>query len=134
MKLLLRLFLTEGLHYSLSLIPIQGDLDYTVDTAEVTASYNRLNLPSYVMLSFHVDKIAQEPNETLTLHLTPLEMTTLPTGNGVFFRHSTDIIIADSDSKKIRLAFMVSYSTLDYAQKHAPLRTETFYIYFALSL
>lgn len=75
-------------------------MDYTVNTAEVTATYNQLNPPSNkVMFSFRVDKIAQEPNETLTVNLTPLKTTTLPTGNGVFFQSSIEMVIVDSDSK-----------------------------------
>ena len=73
-------------------------MDYTVNTAEVTATNNELNPSSHVMFSFQVDRIAQEPNETLTVFLTPLETTTIPTGNGVFFQCSIEMVIVDSDS------------------------------------
>ena len=64
------------------------------------ALYRTPDTPDDVVLSFNVDNIAQEMNETLTLGLTPAERTALPTGDGVFFRNNITIIIVDSDSKK----------------------------------
>ena len=54
--------------------------------------------PDNVVLTFRVDAIAQEPNETLSLELVPI-VTTLPTGDGVFFRNTLTMSIIDSDSK-----------------------------------
>ena len=76
-----------------------GNSDYSISTSEVNILYNKPDPPDNVMLTFHMDNIAQEPNETLAL---VLKTTDLPTGDGVFFRNITDITIADSDSKRSR--------------------------------
>ena len=55
--------------------------------------------PDSVVFAFRVDAIAQEPNETLSLELVPTMSTTLPTGDGVFFRNILTMNIVDSDSK-----------------------------------
>ena len=78
-----------------------GNSDYSISTSEVNMLYNKPDPPDNVMLTFHTDNIAQEPNETLTLVLlAALETTDLPTGDGVFFRNITNVTIADSDSKR----------------------------------
>ena len=64
------------------------------------AFYQRPDSPYLLVLTLHLDDIAQEPDETLSLHLTQLSET-LPTGDGVFFRSSMNITIIDSDSKDI---------------------------------
>lgn len=55
--------------------------------------------PSIVNVSFLVDGVAQEYNETVTLVLVPLPTTPLPTGEAVFFLNTTDMIIIDADRK-----------------------------------
>ena len=52
------------------------------------------------MVTFRVDTIAQEPNETFTLTLDPIQ-TALdePRRDGLFFLDTIQMIIEDSDSK-----------------------------------
>ena len=51
-----------------------------------------------VVLTFRVDSIAQEPNETFTLTLVPV----VPPNprEGLFFRNSIEVSIVNSDSKE----------------------------------
>ena len=57
--------------------------------------------PSTVNVSFLIDGVAQERNETVTLVLVPLSLTNLPTGEAVFFLNTTDMIIIDTDGMYI---------------------------------
>ena len=50
-----------------------------------------------VMLTFHVDSVAQEPNETFTLTLNPVAQPT--SRDGLFFRNTIQVTIMDNDSK-----------------------------------
>ena len=52
---------------------------------------------SNVVLTFRVDSIALEPNETFILTLDPLVAPTPRTG--LFFRNTITVTIIDSDSK-----------------------------------
>ena len=72
-------------------------LDYTVSTTQVRALFNRPTPPDYVLFIFRMDAIAQEENETLTLQLNPVA--TVLTGRNVFFKHSINLTIIDSDGK-----------------------------------
>ena len=81
------------------LLSIAGEgfqFDYTVNTLRVRALAN--GQISNVVLTFHVDSISQEPNETFTLTLDPL----IPPNprEGLFFRSSIQVTIRDSDSKE----------------------------------
>ena len=53
---------------------------------------------SNVVLTFRVDSIAQEPNETFTLTLDPLVAPN--PREGLFFRNTIEVTIRDSDSKE----------------------------------
>ena len=71
--------------------------DYIVNTARVRATaYGQI---ANVVLTFHVDTVALEPNETFTLTLNPL-IASNPR-NGLFFRDTIEVTIIDSDSKNI---------------------------------
>ena len=52
---------------------------------------------SNVVLTFRVDSIAQEPNETFTLTLDPLVAPN--PREGLFFQNTIEVTILDSDSK-----------------------------------
>ena len=65
------------------------------------ALFNRPTPPDNVVFTFCVDAIAQERNETLLLGLVPTSTTTLPTGDGVFFRKYTLLTIMDSDCMSV---------------------------------
>ena len=52
-----------------------------------------------VMLTFHVDSVAQEPNETFTLTLNPVVPPTPREGLCIFFRNTIQVTIVDNDSK-----------------------------------
>ena len=70
---------------------------------------------SNVVLTFRVDSIAQEPNETFTLTLDPL---VAPNPRvGLFFRNSIQVTIRDSDSKENIIlvnAFIVRVKIWEY--------------------
>ena len=71
--------------------------DYTVNTARVRATAN--GQIANVVLTFRVDTVALEPNETFTLTLNPL--IALNPREGLFFRDTIEVTIIDSDSKNI---------------------------------
>jgi predicted Rdx family selenoprotein len=68
-----------------------------VNTARVRALTN--GQISNVVLTFRVDSIAQELNETFTLKLEPLVQPNPRTG-GLFFQDTIQVTIVDSDSKE----------------------------------
>ena len=70
-----------------------SQFDYTVNTARVRALAS--GQISNVMLTFHVDTIAQEPNETFTLTLDPLVQPNQR--EGLFFRNSIEVTIVDNE-------------------------------------
>ena len=49
-------------------------------------------------VTFRVDAIAQEPNETFTLTLDPATVAPTPR-EGLFFQNAIQVTIVDSDSK-----------------------------------
>ena len=73
--------------------------DYTVNTVRVRALAN--GQLDNVVVTFRVDTVAQEPNETFTLTLTPLNAP--PPREGLFFQNSVNVTIIDSDSKNAQL-------------------------------
>jgi hypothetical protein len=79
----------------LSIIAGEGSqYDYTVNTLRTRALANgQIN---NVVLTFRVDTIAQEPNETFTLTLDPLVEP--DPREGLFFQDSIQVTIRDSDS------------------------------------
>ena len=82
----------------IKLLSITGEgpqFDYTVNTARARALAN--GATSNVVLTFRVDGIAQEPNETFTLTLSPLVAPTQR--EGLFFQNTIQVTILDSDSK-----------------------------------
>ena len=76
-----------------------ASFDYTINTNQVRALFNRPTPPDNVVFTFRVDAIAQETDESLSFQLIPSATTTLPTGDGVFFRDTLNMMIIDSDSK-----------------------------------
>ena len=83
----------------MTLYVITGDSsDLMVLTSEVRFNFDD-DQPSTVNVSFLMDGVAQEYNETVTLVLVPLTSTNLPTGEAVFFLNTTDMIIIDTDGK-----------------------------------
>ena len=61
---------------------------------------HRLDPPEDIIVSFHIDAIAQEENETLTLELVTTPGTNAPpSGDGVFFRNRITMTIVDNDGK-----------------------------------
>ena len=72
-----------------------SQFDYTVNTLRVRALANgQIN---NVVLTFRVDNIAQEPDETFNLTLTPLVPPT--PREGLFFQNTIQVTIVDSDGK-----------------------------------
>ena len=79
-------------------LPGKGSqFDYTVNTVRVSALTNRQIV--YVAVTFRVDAIAQESNETFTLTLNPLVQ--LNSSEGLFFLNTIQVVIVDSDSKAV---------------------------------
>lgn len=72
--------------------------DYTVDTNQVRALFQRPDPPDSVVFTFNVDGIAQEDNETFQLMLDSTITADLSNRNGVFFRKYLNLTIVDSDS------------------------------------
>ena len=72
-----------------------SQFDYTVNTLRVRALLN--GQIENVVLTFRVDTIAQESNETFTLTLNPLVPPTPRVG--LFFRDTIQVTVVDSDSK-----------------------------------
>ena len=70
-------------------------MDYTVGTSRVRIL--DAITPDNAIITFRVDAIAQEPDETLSLQL--LQLLSGPTGDAVFFRDSITLTIIDSDSE-----------------------------------
>ena len=103
----------------LNLLSIAGEgsqFDYTVNTLRTRALAN--GQISNVVLTFRVDSIAQEPNETFTLTLDPL---VAPNPRvGLFFRNTIEVTIRDSDSKEnyytiiLLIAFIVRVKIWEY--------------------
>ena len=76
---------------------ITGASDYTVNTARTAALVSGRIMN--VVLTFRVDTIAQEPNETFTLTLVPSIdlMTAGLQGEGIFFQNIIEVTIVDND-------------------------------------
>ena len=76
-----------------------GVSDYTVNTGRTAALVSGRIMN--VVLTFRVDTIAQEPNETFTLTLEPSInlMAAGLQGEGVFFRNTIEVTIIDKDGK-----------------------------------
>ena len=72
--------------------------DYIVSNARVRAMFSSTT-PDNVGVDFRMDTIAQEPNETLTLTLDPIQTALDAPRNGLFFRNSIEMTIIDSDRK-----------------------------------
>ena len=71
-----------------------SQFDYTVNTLRVRALSN--GQIQNVVLTFRVDTVAQEHDETFTLTLNPL---VAPTPRlGLFFRNTIQVTIVDNDS------------------------------------
>ena len=85
----------------MSIVGEGSQFDYTVNTLRVRALFASPT-PDNVVVTFRVDAIAQEPNETFTLTLQPLgtAIERLMGTDGFFFRDTIEMIIEDSDSKK----------------------------------
>ena len=71
-------------------------MDYTLNSPRVRALFTS-PAPDNAIVTFRVDAIAQEPDETLILLLNPLIPG--PTGDAVFFRDNITLTIVDSDSE-----------------------------------
>ena len=78
------------------MLSIIGDgFDYMVNTGRVRALAN--GQISNVPVSFRLDNIAQEPNETFTLTLDPLIQPNPKTG--LFFQDAIQMTIMDSNGR-----------------------------------
>ena len=80
----------------LNLLSIAGEgsqFDYTVNTLRTRALAN--GQISNVVLTFRVDSIAQEPNETFTLILDPVVAPN--PREGLFFQNSIEVTIVDNE-------------------------------------
>ena len=73
-------------------------MDYTLGSTVVRALYQRPTAHE-VVVTFLVDSVALEPDETFELELVPLPSIILPAGVGVFFVNQIKMTILDSDRK-----------------------------------
>ena len=81
-------------------------MDYTVGTSLVRILAGSTT-PENVIITFRVDGIAQEPDETLSLQLLPL--TSGPMGDAIFFRDLITLTIIDSDSELTFVCLCLNY-------------------------
>ena len=65
---------------------------------EVRTSFHSSD-PTSVVVTFRVDGVAQELNETVILELVPSGAVNVPTGEGIFFRRTIEMTIMDSDGR-----------------------------------
>ena len=82
----------------MSIAGVGSQFDYTVNTMQARALWTATT-PDNVVVTFRVDAIAQEPNETFTLTLMPLVQPTVR--EGFFFLDTSQVTIVDNDSKDI---------------------------------
>ena len=90
-----------------------SQFDYTVNTSRIRALAN--GAVANVILTFHVDSIAQEPNETFTLTLVPFVAPN--PREGLFFRNTIEVTILDSDSKDNANNYYTAYNGWFYSLK-----------------
>ena len=82
-----------------------SQFDYSVGTLRVRALAN--GQIQNIVLTFRVDTIALEPNETFTLTLNPLVVPT--PREGLFFQNTIDVTIIDSDGKNLTWNYISYY-------------------------
>ena len=81
-----------------------SNFDYTLGNSFVRALFDISSFDE-VVVTFRVDSVALEVNETFMLELVPFSSTfTLPSGDGVFFINIINMTIIDHDSKRCKLA------------------------------
>ena len=89
----------------LSIAEVGSQFDYTVNTMQAQALWTT-STPDNVVVTFRVDAIAQEPNETFTLTLNPLLAPVQR--EGLFFRNVSHVTIIDNDSKNTTYGILSS--------------------------
>lgn len=84
---------------------LYGDIhvtDFVMGTSEISISHEDLH-PQVVDVTFLVDNIAQEGNETFYLELYPSHSTTIPNEGRIFFINIIEMIIIDSDGEHMSM-------------------------------
>ena len=78
-----------------------GTLDFSTETDMVTVQVMATADPESVAVTFRIDGVVQEADESLALKLvpTPSTLRTIPTGEAVFFRSIIEVTVAGVDCK-----------------------------------
>ena len=84
-------------------------MDYILITRRARALIGS-STPDNVAVTIRVDSIAQEPDETLTLRLSPV--VSGPMGDSIFFRDTITLTIIDSDSEYNNLMIVLYMHTV----------------------
>ena len=71
-------------------------MDYSVKAGRMKVGVRKPG-PRTIVLSFHADRIAQEPDESFTLEL--ISSSVLPSTDAVFFQNTLNVTIKDNDSE-----------------------------------
>ena len=81
-----------------------------IDTSDFSLETSRVHIrpmgdPKVVTITFLMDSITQEADESLTLQLlpTPSILQTMPIGEAVFFRNILDLTIMDADGESLMI-------------------------------
>ena len=87
---------------------ISGSSDILMENGILTLE--AMGDPRNFVVTFLMDAVAQETNETFSLELVPTFSTlqTLPNGEAVFFRNFINLTIIDSDCKRL-VRYLVLY-------------------------
>ena len=74
------------------------DIDFLINTAEVEISFSSFT-PANVEVMFLLDDVALESSEVVYFELIPLRGMSLPSGEGIFFQRTVEVLIKNSDSE-----------------------------------
>ena len=94
-------------HAADSVLPVEGS-DFTVHTDSVTIDFDSTT-PVGVDVTFQVDSVALEWDESVSLSLVKSGAAYPPTEKGVFFINTINVTIVDSTGKFIWIYVLVIY-------------------------
>ena len=72
--------------------------DFVINTEEVQISFGS-STPVNVDVTFFPDDVALESSEIVNFELVPLGGISMPSGEGVFFQRTLEVLITDSDGE-----------------------------------
>lgn len=72
--------------------------DFVINTNEVEISFGN-STPVNIEVTFFLDDVALESIEIVNFELIPFRGISLPSGEGIFFRSTVEVLIIDSDGE-----------------------------------